>query len=64
MDEKTVLILKGQSVIMEMLLSIMPNYLQESWLDTVNEHNQEVVMSFSKAGLEFKAPRTKDEPIK
>jgi hypothetical protein len=46
MSAATMLVLKGQQLIMEMLLSTMPSALQEAWLDNFNEHNQEVVNLF------------------
>jgi len=59
-DEKTMLVLKGQSMIMEMLMSMMPNYLSESWLDDVNEHGQAIVELLRREGFEVKKKEPKE----
>lgn len=46
--DKAMLILRGQSIIMEMLVTMMPHSLAEAWMDEMNQFNQDVVDAFGK----------------
>ena len=64
MDEKTMLLLKGQSLIMEMLISMMPAALEEAWINEVNEHNQEIVELLKRSGFDVKKREEPKEETK
>jgi hypothetical protein len=53
-DEEIMLVLNGQSMIMDMLLSLMPGSLNDSWVNDVSEHNQKIVDLFAKSGISIK----------
>ena len=54
MNNEQFIIIKGQQLIMEMLLSTMPDLLKEVWMTTYNEHNQQVVNLLEKQGYNCK----------
>jgi len=48
-DKKMTLILKGQGIIMDMLRETSPTCLAEELQGIINEHNQQVLDSFTEA---------------
>lgn len=63
MDEKTMLLLKGQSLIMEMLLSMMPAGLADAWQDEANEHAQSIIDLLTRSGFACKKSESPDPTV-
>jgi hypothetical protein len=50
MSDETMILITGQQLIMDMLLSTMPEVLRDKWSDAVNAHDQRVVELLMKSG--------------